>query len=663
VPSGLNLILVEIRLGVEVRAFSIRWEEDVRMSIQKIQNKNVFIALFTLFITLGFVFKGSEVHSHSDVEEAIPNFDEIVEYSPDEIEILFTDPVSVYSESIKITNSDGVVILKGKPNMDPSNKRRVVLPIDHPIPAGRYRVEILAVAMDGHEIKEQYQFQINQERVADSEFWANFKLTESSPADGEILSISPTEITFKFSDIIELDVVGLYDDQQQMIPLGESYPDPNNLHRHIIELENELKEGTYEVNWYVQRENKSKNGIFYFAVGEATSITPPQGQTKRLEWIKEFDFVEVGSWLSYVGVFILFGGVFFQIIISKGSEYTSRWNKVKLIAYIISIVGFIVLFAARMYDLNNISFVEFLSFQFVWGMLLQLLLIAIAFSFRTKRTAEFILLTVTILIWALSGHAVSVRYGGIFSIVLDAIHLFSIAIWMGGLFALLVMFPQTDSKEWIKENGKLFSKYALVSIMIMFVTGVGMLVKYIPSFTLESLLMSYWGNFLLVKVILFIGILSLGLAQMIYVRKDVKTRNFFSLGTTEFVIGLLIILFAASLVNATPRAAEQGIYPKGNEQDSNLSVMITPFGLGYNDLVMAFENDEDVKEVDVKLFMPPYFNRTISAFSMGNGVYMVTGGILHGSGTIDLEIYVTKTDGTVETIPYEIQVPGEMHER
>jgi hypothetical protein len=24
---------------------------------------------------------------------------------------------------------------------------------------------------------------------------------------------------------------------------------------------------------------------------------------------------------------------------------------------------------------------------------------------------------------------------------------------------------------------------------------------------------------------------------------------------------------------------------------------------------------------------------------------------------------VTKTDGTVETIPYEIQVPGEMHER
>ncbi|WP_227935954.1 copper resistance CopC/CopD family protein [Alkalihalobacillus deserti] len=633
------------------------------MLIQKMQNQNIFIALATLFVTLGFVFKGSDVHAHSDVEEAIPNFNEIVEYSPDEIEIFFADPVSVYSESVKIINSDGQVIQKGKPNVDPSNKRHVVFPIDHPLPAGRYTVDILAVAMDGHEIKEQYQFQVIQKRLADSEFWSNFKLTESSPSDGEILSISPTKITFMFSDIVELDVVGLYDDQQKMIPLGKSYPDPTNPRKYIIELKNELEEGTYEVNWYVQKDNKSKNGIFYFAVGEVTSITPAEGQIKRLEWIKEFDFVEIASWLSYFGVFILFGGVFFQIFISKGSEYTGRWNKVKSIAYLVSIAGFIVLFTARMYDLNNISFIEFLSFQFVWGMLLQLLLVVIALFHRTKRTVEFILLIATILIWAFSGHAVSERYGGILSIGLDAIHLFSIAIWMGGLFALLVMLPKNDSKQWFKEKGKLFSKYALVSIVIMFVTGVGMLLKYIPSFTLESLLISYWGNFLFIKVILFVGILGLGLAQMIYIRRNVKIRKFLSLGTTEFVIGLLIIFFATSLVNATPRAAEQGIYPKGNEQDSNLSVMITPLKLGYNDLMMTFDDEKEVKDVNVKLSMPPFFNRTIAAFPMGNGVYMVTGGILHGSGTIDLEIYITNTNGTEEVIPYEIQVPGEMYER
>lgn len=633
------------------------------MPIQKSIRKNIFIAFITLIITLGFSIKGSEIYAHSDVEKATPNFNEVLEYSPDQIEIYFADPVAVYSESLKISNSDGTIILKGKPNVDSSDKRHVVLPIEHPLPAGRYTVEVLAVAMDGHEIKEQYQFQVNQERVADAEFWANLKLTESTPSDGEVLSISPTEITLMFSDNVELDVVGLYDDQQQMIPLGDSYQDPNNRHRHIIELENELSEGTYEVNWYVQRENKSKNGIFYFAVGKATSITPPEGQINRLEWIKEVDFVELGSWISYLGVFVLFGGLFFQVFISKGSEFTGRWNKVKWVAYLVSIVGFIVLFTARMNDLSNISVSEFLSFQFVWGMVIQFLLVVIALLFRRKGKVEFILLTFTILIWALSGHAVSERYGGIFSVGLDAIHLLSVAVWIGGLLALLVMYPQNDTKKWFREKGALFSKYALICIVIMFLTGVIMLLKYIPSFTLESLLMSYWGSFLVIKVILFIGILGLGLAQMLYVKRGDKTRNLLSIGTTEFFIGLVIIFFASSLVNATPQAAEQGIYQDENKQEMIPSIMITPFKLGYNDLIINVENYKEVKKIDVQLSMPPFFDRTIAAFPMGEGMYMVTGGILHGTGTVALQIHVTKNDGTVEVIPYDIQVPGEMYEK
>lgn len=618
--------------------------------------------IYSIFVLL-FLTIFTKVSAHSEIEETIPRFGETVEYSPEQIEIWFADPVEVYSESIKIIDQNGTIIRQGKPIVDPEQKERVIFTLEDPLQSGLYTIQVLAIAKDGHDINEQYQFEIINDTVSESEFWSNLKLEKSTPTDGEVVASSPTEITLTFTEIVELDIVGLYDDNQQMVPLGKMEVNENNPYQHKIHIDNELREGTYEVNWYVRKDNKSKNGIYYFAVGEVTSITPPQGKVNKVNWVGELDLIEVGNWLTYITVFVLFGVHFFQIIILKEKRPVIHWEKIKIWLYLLSILGLAFVFFARKNTIENISLIEFVSFEFVWGMVIQIILLLIAFIGRKKPTIELLILALTILVWAFSGHAVSERYGGWLSITMDALHMFGTAIWIGGITALIFLSPKLNKGEWFKENGKRFSFYALISIVVIIITGIGMVVTYTPSFTITSLMKSFWGNFLVLKILLLTGILLLGFFQLVHVRRKLKVRSFLSINVAEWVIGALVIFLAAGLVNATPRAAEQGITLTEQEIERDIDVTITPFELGYNDLIMKFEDSNDIDNVQVNMKMYPFFNRTIQAFEIGEGSYKVTGGLLHGVGKIDLVIVITKKDGNIEEVHYEIQVPGEMYNR
>lgn len=617
------------------------------------------ILFLTIFISL---VDGTAVEAHSEIKEISPGMNEILDHSPERISVLFAEPVEVYSESIRLTNSIGSNVRIGKAVIDPTDKRLVTLPVETLLSDGRYTLEIFAIAMDGHEIKERFQFEIKKEQISELDYWRNLTLVQSAPADGEIVPTSPNKIELWFSDEIELEVFAIYDDNQSLAPIGETYVNPADASHYIIELDKKLSKGTYEINWYVRKDNKSKNGIFYFAVDEVTSITPPEGKRVSMGGWQHVGLIEFASWLSYLGVFILFGSMVFQLLISKGSENTNRWNKMKRIFFIMSVVGFLLLITIRKDEITNISVVEFIQFQFVWGMVLQLVLVLIAFFLRSM-IGQVLMLAGTIMMWALSGHAVSDRYGGLISITLDALHLFSIAIWLGGLFALIVMIPKEEGLKWLKENGRKFSKYALISIFIMSLTGIGMLLRYLPSFTMDSLMISSWGQFLLFKVILFLVITFIGFYQMRLLKSGIDhnhTSLTAILGRTELIIGMSILFFAASMINTSPKAAEQGIYPTDLYSPVDVSVSLTPFQMGYNDLIIKFDQSEDIKNVDVELFMPPFMTRTITAFSLGEGTFQVTGGLLHGSGTTYLNIHVTKTSGENLMIPYEIQVPGDM---
>ena len=86
----------------------------------------------------------------------------------------------------------------------------------------------------------------------------------------------------------------------------------------------------------------------------------------------------------------------------------------------------------------------------------------------------------------------------IVTVLIDIIHLLAAAIWAGGLLYILVY--------WKKQRGHvqqfllIFSKVALVSILVLIVTGVASTLIFLPQ--VHYLLYTQWGILLLIKVAL-----------------------------------------------------------------------------------------------------------------------------------------------------------------
>lgn len=456
---------------------------------------------------------------------------------------------------------------------------------------------------------------------------------------------------------------GLFDDHQRVVRTSEPYVDPVDPKHYIIEMDKELPSGTYTINWYAGIGGKEKNGITYFAVNEVSSIIPPTGAEKG-QSISKIGILDVAKWLVFVGLLPLFGGTWFYHIIAKQKGNYRRWRKVSFLLYGLSISGLLLLLFQRWSESSQMPFIEFISLPFVWIPILQILLLSVGYWF-TKGKIQLILFAVTVSLWAFTGHAAQPRYGGGFGIGLDALHLISIAIWMGDLLALLIMIPKEKPLDWLKNAGKSYSKWALVSIIVIILTGVLMTIKFVPTFTLESLYNSEWGKMLWIKAVLLLCIIFLGFLQRRFLKRlsERLINLFFLRSRIEMVIGVFILFAAAILANLSPTEAEQGIYPEKLVQDGiESSVVIEPFKVGVNDVTIQFENNPKFERVHVKFAMPPQWKVENTAFDLGNGSYRLTGNFLHTGGAMYMEVDATTIDGKQFIFPFRVQIPGNIPE-
>jgi len=190
-----------------------------------------------------------------------------------------------------------------------------------------------------------------------------------------------------------------------------------------------------------------------------------------------------------------------------------------------------------------------------------------------------------------------------------------------------------------------------------------MTLQFVPSFTWGSLLVSDWGKALVLKAILAVVILFLSYWQRHSLQHlPVKVIDLFvRRGRIELIYGVLILFAAAFLIESKPSAADQGVYPKTMvKEDMEVSVSISPFRMGSNDINIHFQNETELEQVKVKFFMPPEWKKENKAFSLGNGNYKVTGNFLHASGTLYMEVEAWKPNGEKVVFSFRVVVPGEM---
>jgi|GEM_PF-1266203 len=607
------------------------------------------------------------VSAHSPVVERIPDANAVVESAPARVELVFRNAVQLHGKSVVVRDGNKNEVQAGKAQADPANKRRVGVELLPDLAPGTYTVIVDVISSDGHPIQESYRFVIKETpgpepepEPTPEERFERLDLLRTAPADGSIVEASPGRIELWFNEPAELPLFAVLDDKQQLMPVGTPQADPVDPRHFVLELPEELAPGTYAMYAYPKIGEDSKIFTVYFAVGELTSITgensfPGKTLADQAGWS------EAAHWLSYFSLLPLAGGTWFVNRVARGGGRMNRWRAAANGLFALGLLAALLEIAAYRSAYPSVAFGDFIQFNPVRISLLQAFFLAAGWAIAGARL-PFLLAAVAC--WTFVGHSADPTYGIYPTVALDALHLYSVALWMGGLAALLALLPAGNAVQWLKEKGRAFSGWALGSFAVTGVTGVLMTLEYVPAFSLESLIESFWGQMLALKAALFLLVLVFGIRQRRLLGRmtDAMASAFGRNGKIELLIGAVILAAAAMLVDFSPGEAVQRVSPKTQEAGGMIvNVDVAPIKPGANDITFRLSGDSDVAKVIVTVESDHHGTARNNAFSLGGGIYKLTGNVFYAAGEYRVSAEVVKKNGeTVAFPPHTVTVPGVM---
>lgn len=632
----------------------------MRGSIEKI----VKLSILFMFIFILSLLPETLVQAHSSILKTLPEGGEKLQESPAAIELWFADPVKLHTSTIKlIDSSDNNINIKTY--IDQKNPTHIIGDVKEELPAGMYTAEVNVITLDGDIITEIFSFEILKELPKKNV--GPLKLLKQTPNDGQIIKGSPKKIDLWFNQSTDLTAIGIFDKNQKPVQLKQPYTDPKDPSHIVVELNEPLEKGTYQVTWYARpSEEKSISqpdilDVFYFAVDEFTPIKNGGNLTPmNTTWLPHFTVKQLGYWLIFVGLALLFGSSFFNRFISKEVKEYRRWKLISLGLILITITGTVLLIFQQRLELPDLPLGEFFSLKYIWIPLVQVILLIVGYTFKKIELLAFGIALITVPF--VMGHATYPRYGGFFMVIVNVLHLVAASVWLGGIFSLLLTGKKSEFSNLLNQVGLKFSKWAFVSLLVIISTGFIMTVQYVPSFSIESFLKSQWGKAITIKIVLTFLIAGIGYLQRNALKRlaDQLINRFYRQGIFEIVYGILIVFFASLLVVSTPTEAEQGVYPQDSSYEKDVKVAISPLNPGLNVLTLDFKEELEIESVKVKIAMPPDYSIEYNAFKINERTFKITGNIIHSSGTLLMEVEAVKANGDIRNYVYTIAVPGEM---
>jgi copper transport protein len=248
-----------------------------------------------------------------------------------------------------------------------------------------------------------------------------------------------------------------------------------------------------------------------------------------------------------------------------------------------------------------------------------------------------------------SGHP-SVDAPAAYGVALDAVHLTSVSVWIGGLVMLLgggrswFADPVVDHGEAVEPHPvRRFSRWALVAVVLIVATGVAQTVHLAGG--LGDLTESNWGRLLLVKVALVVVLVTLGAVSRWLLRHEGPT-NLRRGVVTEAVIAVIVIGVTAALVGTPPTTETSvGSFSATLVQSGVIAdVTVAPARTGTNELHLVFTTPggtlQAVQGAEARMLLP---SRDIPAVD----VELTAIGPNHWTGIVQLPF---EGDWTLEVI-------------
>ncbi|MFI1254718.1 FixH family protein [Streptomyces netropsis] len=365
---------------------------------------------------------------------------------------------------------------------------------------------------------------------------AHAALTSTDPANGSVVKTAPQRITLRFSEgvLLNADSIRVLDPGGERVEQGGPEHVDGKSDSAAVALRAGLADGTYTVAWQaVSADSHPVAGAFTFSIGAPSKTT-----VKATATVTEVDpAVEVlygaGRYAAYAGFVLLVGGCVFAGV-CRSSRSVQR----------IAVGGWITLFASTaallllrgaytsgkgmgsVLDLALLG--DVLATKPGAALLSRLLLLSAAAVFlavlfgsyaredddRTRGerrdvayglgiggTVVAVGLAAT---WAMAEHA-SVGIQAWLAMPVDVLHLVAVAVWLGGLAALLATLR---SGEPLRRAAVVrFSRLAFASVCALVATGLYQSWRQVGSW--DALTGTSYGRWLLVKaglVIVLVGV-------------------------------------------------------------------------------------------------------------------------------------------------------------
>lgn len=310
---------------------------------------------------------------------------------------------------------------------------------------------------------------------------AHALLRQSTPEDGALLAVPPTEVVIDFTEppdlgLSEITVVGA---DGQAVDAGalERVSGKGNFVRIALP---EIGDGVYTVTWRVlsKVDGHVTGGAFSFGVGvEPTAVpTAGSGGPAVVEIPRPSVLSVVGRWGFYWGLALLLGGPVAWLFVFRGSVRGA--GVLAIAAWSLAAAGLVGMFFAEQ-SAVGVSAGALLSSDrgtilVIRAVALGAVGLAVAYLAKRRSRAAAGLLAFTTAaamgFHAYAGHAGAAESWRWFKVGAQWVHIMAVAIWVGGLVWLLLGTWGRESEERAQAVGR-FSFLAGIALAGVAATG------------------------------------------------------------------------------------------------------------------------------------------------------------------------------------------------
>ena len=551
---------------------------------------------------------------------------------------------------------------------------------------------------------------------------AHAVLEGSNPSRGERLKAAPEQVNFRFNEPVEasLGAVRVFNTNGDEVQSGELERPGDSAEAIGASLPPDLADGLYTATYHVVSADAHPiSGGITFTVGtpEKGGQAFVQGKTisELLAASETGKVTEIGFWLvrllGYLAIALAIGAIVWMSFVfgrlrSAPADAEETIVRFRRLVTPVAVAGLVTSLVAIVFQgavgagttfwdafgsgiPGEVIDTRFGTMMLVragaWIVILgSVLLAARSFAKPGGVAAIGLLACVTLAITpALAGHA-GTRDPGWLLIPSDIVHVAAMAVWTGGLAAMLWILPATTRRieDPAERTGMLteatirFSTVALVSIALIGVSGAIQAIVDVGS--VGDLFSTQFGRAVAIKIVLFAVLIGLGAANRMRVIPGLVRRlersespgepgnRLRRLLRIEILTVFAVLGVTAALVSYPPPDAITSGPDSGSVEvgANRLDYTVDPARVGSNEVHLYLFNDRTgapvpVIDMDVSFSLPGREIAPIDADSrrVGGGHFVVPSAMLgvKGEWQANVAIRLSRFDEPVATFGVEIK--------